>query len=229
MQLSTTGDVVRERVGLQHVEAIKWIAFALMLLEHTSAFAFGTMPHWVMAIGRSVFPMFALALAIGVGQASERQRWAIVRRIAIAGAIAAAVAPLAREVESLNVLFTLALGLGVNTAINSHMRLRWLWIVLMLVAGAACEYGVLGVLAVHLMCSFGREQYGTRAVGNVVAATALICLANGNVYALAWPLVVFSIVASDVQLPRVKRVFYAGYIAQWPAIAAVAWLVGGRS
>lgn len=207
-------------IGVQALEAIKWLAVVLMLTEHFCHFVLGHLPYAVMATGRLVFPLFALALAVGCAHKSNAERFVVVQRLLVWALVAALARVFLLDWVPLNVVFTLAAGLAVNVILGALGRGRFIYATPIVLIGSGMEFGSAGVLAVHFFCNFARDQ-SRRGWMDAVLASALVCLANGNFWALAAMPVAISISNADIELPRVKRLFYWSYVGQWPLFAAM--------
>lgn len=221
MHASTIGERAAFVVRPQALEAIKWLALALMLVEHASFYVFQQMPTLVMLLGRSVFPLFALALAVGVSGMQAPGRALVLVRLASWGIVAVAAGSLIRDAFPANVLFTLGLGLALHSALLSGHWSRYFVVFGCVIAGFAVEYGALGVIAVALVCGWGREQGTQRGYLKLVAAVVAISLANGNAFAMFAPLIAFAIDRGEIDVPRVRRFFYWAYAGQWPVFAVL--------
>jgi hypothetical protein len=164
--------------------------------------------------------LFAIALAVQWVCVPGERRLLVIGRIFVAAVAAACVIPLARDVQSLNVLFTLAWGLVLSALWNSSSRWKFVASIPILLASFACEYGVWGLLAVYFFCEFAVQQRGRRAWACLSIAIGLICIANSNWYAAGSVPLVWVIARSGLGVPRVRRFFHFGYVLQWPVFAA---------
>lgn len=219
MQPSKTGDVA----GL---ESIKWLAFALMLIDHLARYAvegLGPLP-WLL--GRLVFPLFAIALGVGVSR--RRDLGDLVFRLAVWGVVAqGAMLFAAPATRSLNVLFTFAAGVVFAQGLICR-RLPWLvGAVPALLISCASEYGPLGAAMVATAIWAARAHLdGARHWPSTLAlvlAVGLLTPINGNPFALLALPVAWVLLRWPVELPRVRRLFYVGYAVQWAAVGALAW------
>lgn len=218
----------RPLVRAQSLEAIKWTALVLMLVEHVFYFVLERMPVSVMLVGRSVFPLFAMALAVGVSgiPAADREAWGrLLVRLLAWGIVAAAAGSLVRDALPANVLFTLALGLFVDIAWRSGHWSRWFSVGAALLLGFAVEYGPCGVAAVALLCGWARDQGSRGGLVQLGLAIGLICVANGNIFAVFAPLIAWALDRGELAIPRVPRFFYWAYAGQWPVFALLRGLL----
>lgn len=211
------------------LEAIKWLAFALMVLDHVARYAvpgLGPVP-WLL--GRLVFPLFAIALGVGLSRRQDLRD--VATRLALWGCIAqgAMLVAVPRGVE-LNVLFTFAAGVGVVQLARARGRsiaLRALAISGIVVASCLVEYGPIGVAVVAsaIWAAHRHAQGGRHWLSVGALAFSVLCLWPINatpMAVLALP-VAWALLRWPIALPRYRRLFYRGYAAQWVAVAALGW------
>lgn len=219
MHASTTGD--QPLISAESLEAIKWLALVLMFAEHACFFVFGVMPWTVFFLGRLVFPLFAITLAYGIAHKTPAERFDVVYRLVVWGCAAALAGVFIRDALPVNVLFTFALGVTLDSVWRLPGVRSWLVGILILIGGFAVEYGPLGVVAVAAFSVAARAERPRVAALYMSIGALLICLANGNVFAAAAPLVAVAVSRGGIEVPRVKRLFYWTYVGQWPVFAAL--------
>lgn len=222
MQRSTTG----EALGL---ESIKWLAFALMVFDHLARYAITGLGPLPWLLGRLVFPLFALAL--GLGLARRRAYGDVFLRLVVWGAVAqAAMLWAAPGTLKLNVLFTFACGLVVAEAAIKPRRIsRLLFAVAAVVAACTAEYGPIGAVLVATGVWYGRA-HAERVMHwpSSLAFAAMVLLLtpiNGTAFAVVALPVAWTLTRWPLEIPRVRRLFYAGYVAQWCVVALAAWVL----
>lgn len=207
------------------LSAVKWVALALMVLDHVDAFIFGREVLWAGALGRLVFPAFAVVIGYNLARPGLREDGAhgrLLRRLLVFGILAepfhGALASFYGGWWPLNILLTFAVIVGVVALIER--RRPWLAGVLFLVGGAFVEYGWPGValgLAVYALY----RAPGWLPVLWVVSATAALVVVNGSFLAL-WALPLLWMAAQlDLSAPRAQHVFYWFY----PVHLLLFWLV----
>ena len=55
------------------LEALKWLAFGTMLIDHFGRYAFGlSVDSWAFAVSRVTFPIFAFVLAVNMARPGDR-------------------------------------------------------------------------------------------------------------------------------------------------------------
>lgn len=209
-----TGEIDR---GL---EAVKWVAFALMIADHVGAFLLNYEYPALYLLGRLVFPLFALALAAGLRNVGELVYWDVCKRLLMWAVVTQIPYSALQQGGSLNVMFTLWFGAFIyGTAL--YRRIGWIRGVLIFLGSVGMslmEYGVVGVALVGLCCA------GARAEGKCVryaywVPLTLLQAVNGVPVAMLGP-GVFWLVRRYGELPRVRHAFYWLYPAQWVLIAA---------
>jgi len=197
------------------VEAVKWLAFVLMVGDHVNAYfmGYGFAPAYLG--GRLVLPLFALVLGYGFAQASHGAQGGILRRLLIWGAVAQ-VPWLAFEHDYLvNIMGTLWAGCAWWYAVSQPHRwpARAGLIIAAVLLGLVSEYTLPGVLLVVAACFFAQRP-GPMSVSALVASLVLLWPVNGTWFAvLALPVWYFAGYLPEV--PRARGLFYKAYAGQW--------------
>lgn len=215
------------------LEALKWIAMALMFLDHFGRLLLGYgVDTWVFALSRAAFPLFAIVLGLNLArpgqQAARAARTA--RRLALWCLVAVPPSIWARgEPLLVNVLGTLALGAALCWALAASGP-AWARLALALLAMVAAnwvEFGLPGVLlipAVYAWATSGRAEAGLMAL--------LLLLVTGWLNALfgGWPALLgtgasLAIAGTarqlPVRVPRYKLAFYLVYPLHLALIGAL--------
>ena len=222
-------DFAQLRAG--QLEAVKWVALAFMLLEHFWRYAIGEMPPAVYQAGRIAFPLFAFALALGLGSKPCVAVRVVLGRI-FAWGLVAQVAGLLVDVPltRLNVLFTL--GLGLLSAYAFSCEPRWwraaIFAVPIAILGWHCEFGLWGAGLVFALLQLARSGWQSR---NYWLLTGLmlvtLSIPNRSMSALLAVPAVYLVILSGITVSRIRRVFYWIYVAQFPAFALMRqWWTG---
>ena len=212
---------------------LKWLALALMLLDHANRTLWTFQP-WAFALGRIAFPLFAFLIAYNVivrGVKPERY----VGPLLLFGVISQAPAMFAldRDVLPLNIFFSLTLGvsfLPLRAWFAKHLPqgrfwqpLSWLAaIYLVMLLGILVEYGPLGVLLIPGIMMFLNRPHpisGTLLVGQ------LVLINSPHLTSLTALLAIPAIYAvSTLKLPRLPRFKWFAY-GFYPAHLTLLWLV----
>jgi hypothetical protein len=214
------------------LEALKWAALGLMLLDHVNTFLYNrTLPGAYQA-GRWVAPVFAFVLAYNLARPDALQRGAhlrVMRRLALFGLLATpAHWLLVGNWWPLNILATLLAGAAAVYGLDRRDAAG------LAVAGVAIGIGGLlgdylypGVAMFIAAWAYCREPTG-RHFAAWVLFTASLALLNGNFWALSALPVLILAPQVDLRVPRLRWVFYAMYplhlyaiwlARDWPRIA----------
>lgn len=172
-----------------HLDTLKVTAFALMVFDHLAMFA--AWPYITRIPGRLVLPMFAVALAYKVANYSSGKAF---KRLTIYALISQPIVMLL-GIYYLNILFTLAVGIGIGTASRQRLLLClpilfWLHLIDLSTPWTHIEYGIPGVMAVAL-CVWAIKRpwlylvaalvinasYVGQPLGGIVSSIALLIVA----------------------------------------------------
>lgn len=127
-----------------------------MVVDHIGVLFFPEIPE-LRVLGRLSFPLFCWLLAQGEAHTKDFQQYAV--RLLILGIVSQPIFQLAFQSQSLNILFTLLVGLGCLRAARQLPRYQtFCWIIgglLAQVTGA--EYGAYGIGAIVLL---KQSQFG---------------------------------------------------------------------
>lgn len=93
------------------LDALKLWAMVLMVIDHTNLICFDETEPWMFYLGRGCFPLFAFAMAISLNR--DRPLDGYLKRLVVFALLSQPVFVLAFQENSLNILFTLALGAAV--------------------------------------------------------------------------------------------------------------------
>lgn len=215
------------------LEALKWIGLAAMLGDHVNTVVFGKSIPGLNEAGRIAFPLFALVF--GYNLARENPLWmqayrrSLVRLLGF-GLLAFPFSVLAFQrwdLMPINILFTLAAGLGLVWCIRRNdIAGALIGSLLFLAGGALVEYYWPGLLLiVACWASFARPSLATRL--GVLTSLTLLALVNWNFYALLALPVVWLASRLDLELPRNRWVFYVFYPAHLAVLAGLRYLPDG--
>lgn len=217
------------------LEALKWIGLATMLGDHVDKVLFGGQPSWLGAAGRVAFPLFALVF--GYNLARDDAGWRgtyrrVLWRLLLFGVLAFPFSVLAFQrwdLLPLNILFTLALGLGLVWCIRRNDRVAALLApVLFLGGGLLVEFSWPGLMLV-VACWACFDRPGIAAWLGALASLALLFLVNANLYALLAVPVAWLAIRFAPELPRHRWVFYVFYPAHLAVLAGLRYLLPATS
>jgi hypothetical protein len=210
------------------LQALKWLAVALMVIDHVNKYLLDWSVPAMFAAGRLAMPIFALCLAYNLARPGTLASGAYgrtMRRLAIGAAIATL--PfiglgklLLASWWPLNILATLLVATAVMYLLEAGGgRRRSLAAAVFIVGGGLVEFWWPAIaLAAAAHAYFRAPSWSALAV--VTASTVALSLINGNWWAFAG--VALVLVATRVQLrvPRLQRCFYVVY----PAHLAALWI-----
>lgn len=208
------------------VEALKWLAMLAMVVDHVNLVFFGReLGVLADAVGRVAMPLFALVIGYNLARPHADLRRCL-RRLLVFGFLALpAHALLFAQIGGwwpLNILFTFAVAVAFMFAIQSR---RCAAAVPLLVLGSCVvEYFLPGVALVLASWLFARHPSWRSGV-LLLGALVLLCVVNGNGWALlAVPVVAFA-ARADVTVPRVRMFFWWFYPAHLAVLALASVLV----
>jgi len=210
------------------LEALKWVALVLMLLDHVNTFLFNRTLPGAYQVGRWVAPVFAFVLAYNLARPDALRRGVHLRVMARLLAFGLLATPpfmaLVGRWWPLNILFLLLAGAATIYGLD---RGGWAGIAIAALAlgvgGLLAEYFYPGVAMVVAAWAFCREPNG-RHFALWVLFTASLVLLNGNLWALTAVPVLLLAPHVDLRVPRLRWMFYALY----PLHLAVLWWVRTR-
>lgn len=215
------------------IEAIKWLAVALMTLDHVNKYLFGASLPYAFELGRIAMPLFVLTMAYnlarpGVLAGGTLQR--SMKRLAAFGFVACVpyIALAGGTVLPLNILFLLLLFAVLVTLTEQGGAGRsWLAFGLFLIGGAFVEYWWPALaLALVAWRFFKRPTWIT--LSGVVLLTTSLWIINGNFWALFALPIFFAASKVDLKLPRSKwYAFYAYYPAHLAVILTIKLVTTG--
>lgn len=206
------------------VEAVKWLAFALMVLDHATIFLTDERPAWAYLLGRLVFPLFTMALAHGLSKAGSLAFDAAAGRLLVWACVAQV--PFAFLIPGLvlNVLFTFWAGVMLYSAASFRQWTvaRIILIAFAVLATHAVEFGPVGVALVVASIGHARAEGVARRwwLAAFWIALTLLHAVNGVPAAMLAPLVFWAVV-KWCEVPRWRHGFYYLYPGQFAAIAAI--------
>jgi hypothetical protein len=219
------------------LEALKWIAFGSMLIDHVGRYAFGLgLESWAFAAGRLAFPLFAFVLASNLAREGSRgaRAWRTSRRLAVWALISVLPSWWARDAWlPVNVFATLSIGAALCGIIDSGRSavVRVAVFAVGIAAAVFVEFGVPGVLLVVaaqrvLIRWSAPSQYLVIAMIGLIAGVNMTfggAMAAGCTIAAIGAVVAIQLVRRE--FPRFKWIFYAAYPLHLVAIGVAAQLL----
>lgn len=190
-----------------NIEALKWIAFVLMIGDHVNTFVLGGSEKWLSAAGRIVLPLFVIAIGLALSYSwcpAESMRLAASRMLLVGAMATPLYSGLRGELLPLNIMFSLALVLLV---LSFYLDRRYILAILCVPLTAYVDY--LNLPLILLIGAWMLIAHRTLANFLIfIVAIALLWLANTNFYALLAIPVVWLVLRLNLQMPRVRYIFY---------------------
>lgn len=190
-----------------NIEALKWIAFVLMIGDHFNTFALGGSEKWLGAAGRAVLPLFIIAISLGLSysqQPAKSMRLAASRMLLVGLVATPLYSGLRGHLLPLNIMFSLALALLV---LSFYLDRRYIAAILCVPLTAYVDYINLPVvLLIGAWLLINHRTFYNFLV--FVLAILLLWLVNANFYALFAIPIAWLVLRFNWQLPRVRYIFY---------------------
>lgn len=191
-------------------EALKWFAFAAMVVDHIGIVAFDRDAAVMNAVGRFAMPIFCLVFGYNLarpgadlGRAIRRLLW-----VGIPAQIFAIASINQGQLLPANILLTFAAGIGLVLLME---RGRWLWSgALLLVAAVTVDYSLVGVGLLLASLWFWRERSVTSACF-LFSAVGFLNVWNGNGWAWLGAGLVLLATRLQLDVPRWPRAFLVLY------------------
>jgi len=207
------------------LEALKWAALALMLLDHVNTFLFYRTLPGAYAVGRWVAPVFGFVLACNLARPDALQRGIhlrVMRRLAVFGLLASPpFMALIGRWWPLNIMFLL---LAATAVIYGLERADGIGVAIagfaFFVGGLSAEYLHPGVAMVVAAWAFCRQPNVLHFAAWTLFTAALV-LINGNFWALSAVPTLLLATRLDLRVPRLRWAFYALY----PLHLVVLWWI----
>jgi hypothetical protein len=208
------------------LEALKWFALVLMVLDHVNKYLFAETWSVVPELSRCVAPIFATVLGLNLSRPWALHKGAHARtaaRLLVFGLLATPAATALHGAWPLNIMFTLLAGTLVVLALQhntaTHLAAGG---VVCIAAGFGADHGVVGVATVVTAFACGQRA----SLGRVltwVATVAAYVFVNGNVWALlAVPLLLAAPFVHGLKMPRRQQARWFFY-AVYPLHLTVLW------
>lgn len=210
------------------IEALKWLALALMTLDHVNKYLFNATLPLAFEAGRMSLPIFVMVLAYNLARPKMMQgtrRLRLAGRLAYFGLLASipfiALGGLHHGWYPLNVLFTLCvITLVVHQLEQLTPHSRLLALLLFLAGGSVVEYWWPGV-ALGVSTRWYLARPSRLSASLVLLSCASLWFINGNFWAMAAIPLLLLAQHVTLALPRMRWVFYGYY----PLHLVALWLI----
>jgi hypothetical protein len=215
------------------IEALKWLALALMTLDHANKYLFGDKLPGAFELGRLAMPLFAFVLSYNLARPGALESGAYLRtmkRLAIYGLVASpffiALGGLGFGWWPLNIMFMLLVASAILYLAEKGGRAHMVAAVaVFLIGGALVEFWWFA-LAFCLAAFWYCKTTNKAALVVWVLAAASLYVVNRNLWALASMPLILAAPLVDVKMPRFRHVFYAYYPAHLAVLLIVTTLLG---
>lgn len=215
-------------IGVVHpfnIEAIKWFALVLMVLDHTNKYLLHESNSILFALGRLCMPLFGYVLAYNLARQEKLNTeitGRICKRLLITGLISTPIfiqlGGLAFGWWPLNIMFTLLVATVVIQAIE--LRRYFIAFILFVALGLFVEFWWFGIGFIVAAWLNIKKPSAIRFSSMVVMCCSL-AVVNQNHWALAALFVVILAQYPLLEIKRLKWAFYALYPAHLAILLAV--------
>lgn len=207
------------------LEALKWLGLVLMTLDHANKYVFAHTLPGAFELGRLAMPIFAFVLAYNLARPGALAAGAYTRtmkRLVLFGVAATpffiGLGGLLSGWWPLNIMFTLLVAAGVLYLVEKGGFARRAGAAaLFLLGGAMVEFWWFALtFAVAAWWYF--KTANKLAVAVCTLALAALFVVNKNLWALAAVPLMLAAPLVDLNMPRLRHVFYAFYPAHLAAL-----------
>ena len=211
-------------------EALKWLALALMVLDHVNKYLYHSALPWVFPIARLSFPLFGFVLAYNLARPETFSNGAAIRvmkRLAIFALIAAI--PhiiLDGRFFPLNILATLLAATGAVYLFEQDGLKRWHGILVFMAGGCIVEGNWFAVAVCMTAYRYCQSPTVLRLSSFMASIAVLGLFINANQWALAVLPVILIAPHVRISLKRQWHFFYGFYPAHLAVILLVRTAIG---
>ena len=211
-------------------EALKWLALALMVLDHVNKYLCHSALPWVFPIARISFPLFGFVLAYNLARPETFSNGAAVRtmkRLAIF-ALVAAIPHIILDGRffPINILATLLVATGTVYLFEQGGLKRWQGILVFMAGGCIVEgnwFAVAVCMTAYRYCQSPTVLW----LSSLMASLAVLGLfINANQWALAVLPVILIAPYVGISLKRQRHLFYWFYPAHLAVIVLARTSIG---
>ena len=211
-------------------EALKWLALALMVLDHVNQYLCHSALPWVFPIARLSFPLFGFVLAYNLARPDTISNGAAVRlmkRLATFALIAAIPHTiLDGRLFPLNILATLLVATGTVYLFEQSGLKRWLGILVFMAGGCIVEGNWFAVAVCVTAYRYCQSPTVLRLSLLIASLAVLGLFINANQWALAVLPVILIAPYVGISLKRQRHLFYWFYPAHLAVILLARTAIG---
>jgi len=215
------------------LEALKWLGLVLMTLDHANKYVFAHGLPGAFELGRLAMPIFGFVLAYNLARPGALTSGAYARtmkRLALYGVAATpffiGLGGLLSGWWPLNIMFSLLVAAGVLYLVEKGGFARLAGAAaLFLLGGAMVEFWWFALAFVVAAWWYFKTANNLAVVVCALALAALFVV-NKNLWALAAVPLMLAAPLVDLNMPRLRHVFYAFYPAHLAALLALTSILG---
>ncbi len=212
-------------------EALKWLALALMVLDHANQYLCNSALPWVFPIARLSFPLFGFVLAYNLARPDTVSNGAAVRVMKWLAifALMASVPHIILDgrLFPLNILSTLLLATGAVYLFEQQTGLKKGYGILVFMAGGCAVEGNWFAVAVCVTAYRYCQSPTVLRLSSVIASLVVLGLCiNRNQWALAALPVILLAPSVNLKINRHKNLFYWFYLAHLAVIVLLKTAIG---
>lgn len=206
------------------LEALKWLALVLMVLDHVNKFLYAEKLPVLFELGRLVMPIFGFVLAYNLARPGALEKGVhirVMKRLALFGALSSPMFIVLVGWWPLNILFMLLLVTAIVYLLERGGKSRVAAAVaLFVVAGAFVEFWWFALACCLAAWAYCREPSIKRLVIWGLA-TASLFVVNQNLWSLVALPIILTAAHLPLKVPRSRWVFYVFYPAHLLALLVV--------
>ena len=211
-------------------EALKWLALALMVLDHVNKYLYNDALPWVFPIARISFPLFGFVLAYNLARQETISNGAAVRvmkRLAIFALVAALPhVALDGRFFPMNILATLLVATGTIYLFEQGGLKRWQGILVFMAGGCIVEGNWFAVAVCMTAYRYCQSPTVLRLSSLMASLAVLGLFINANQWALAVLPVILIAPHVRISLKRQRHFFYWFYPAHLAVILLARTAIG---
>ena len=210
------------------IEALKWLALVLMVLDHTNKYVFAEKLPYIFEAGRIVMPLFVFVLAYNLARPGALKHGVYIRTIKRLGLFGILATPafigLGGLVSSwwpLNIMFALLVMTTTICLLDSHtIGGNIVAGIVFIIGGSSVEFWWPSIAIGVAVWSYCKTP-SLHSIFIAIAALAALRVINGNDWALAViPIAVLSCFVT-VPMPRFQWAFYIFYPLHLSVLLAI--------
>lgn len=207
------------------IEALKWLAITLMVLDHLNKFVYEASLPVAFELGRICLPIFAFVLGYNLARGDSLENGFYIRVITRLGIFGLAATPAFFMMSPywwpLNIMFMLLLATLCIFLLDSGGALNVSMAILLFVVGSlVVEFFWWGTALCIFSWQYCRKPQAFPLIGFVVVAASL-WVVNGNFYALLAIPIIYGAQFVSFPVPRWRYAFYSLYPIHLTLLLAV--------